>query len=765
MKKFAKKTLAGALTFALVLGMASVATPDTAEAKKVKVKKVTVTSPSGKTVYVAKRKKVKLTATVKVTPNKKANKKVTYKSANKKVATVNSKGYVKGVKVGSTKITVKSKKNSKKKATIKVVVKKAAVKKVKLNKKKATVAVGGKLKLKATVSPSKNVSKKIQWISSKKKVATVSSSGMVKGKSEGTTKITAKAADGSGKKATCTVTVGAGIQNIEVPNSSTVRVTLTSAKALTAANFKVQNKKTQAGKYNTTEGVEKVRTTDNKTYEVVLDHESYIQSHSWLKVTVDALKVDNSKEIQVGNVPSLDYAGTETIERVTDDGEGYEVGDTYSDYWSVREMDTVGDVTYTVTGLPAGFKAYMDKNATSVSVKGKFTQVLDGTTAVLTGTDEAGNVFKKNYVFYVGDKSTIVANYIDETVLTRVQDNPLTLDVDEESGYCFDNANINSLGEAVISGGSGSYRYEMSGLPANVTQEMDTVTVQEAIENESGDITTPAQTKEIGTSSLNHAYVGNSYAATTAGVYPISVTIIDRNNEAVRKTVTFNLTLSAGTSLSGKVTDAAGQGAQTMGVEFYTKRDAYGNYDEYYAYTEKDGSYTARVIPGEYTSCVYKGGYQYDKSNGNAFTAATAVKDFTVPLYRINFTTNIAGAAAYDVDYYPYVYDTTGHSYAICVDDDDSRNRTYGLYAYLPTGNYEFSPAASKYSNEVFAYSKVMVEPETYNGAPTGHTYSWLSSKDMLAGPNFDSYQLSGTFNVAGSATVGLTATPIVYEN
>ena len=272
MKRFAKKALAGALTLAMVLGTTAVVNPETAEAKKVKVKKVTVTAPSGKTAYVAKGNKVSLTATVKVTPNKKANKKVTYKSANKKVATVSRKGVLKGVKAGKTKVTVTSKKNSKKKATIKVVVKKAAVKKVKLNAKTVNLAVGGKKTLKATVTPKKNTSSKIAWSSSKKKVATVSSKGVVKGKSEGTATITAKAADGSGKKATCKVQVGAGISAVTVPDSQIVHVTLSSPKALSADNFTVQNKYVQARKYTTSEEVENVRTTDGgKSYDVILD--------------------------------------------------------------------------------------------------------------------------------------------------------------------------------------------------------------------------------------------------------------------------------------------------------------------------------------------------------------------------------------------------------------------------------------------------------------------------------------------------------------
>ena len=77
MEKFAAKALAGALTLTMVLGAAVLTAPETASAK-VSVKKVTAVSPSGKTMYVAKGKKVKITATVKVTPNKKANNKVTY---------------------------------------------------------------------------------------------------------------------------------------------------------------------------------------------------------------------------------------------------------------------------------------------------------------------------------------------------------------------------------------------------------------------------------------------------------------------------------------------------------------------------------------------------------------------------------------------------------------------------------------------------------------------------------------------------------------
>ena len=84
---------------------------------------------------------------------------------------------------------------------------KKKVKKIKLNKTSITIYVGETYKLKATVSPSNASNKKVTWSSSNKKVATVSSSGKITAKKAGKVTITVKAKDGSGKKATCKVTV------------------------------------------------------------------------------------------------------------------------------------------------------------------------------------------------------------------------------------------------------------------------------------------------------------------------------------------------------------------------------------------------------------------------------------------------------------------------------------------------------------------------------------------------------------------------------
>lgn len=113
MKKRMKQQIRGILFVAAALVLC-LALQNTADAK-VKVKKVTVQSNYGKSVHVAVGKSIKLKTTVKVSPNKAANKKVTYKSSNKKIAKVTSGGTVKGVKTGKCKVTVTSKKNKRRK--------------------------------------------------------------------------------------------------------------------------------------------------------------------------------------------------------------------------------------------------------------------------------------------------------------------------------------------------------------------------------------------------------------------------------------------------------------------------------------------------------------------------------------------------------------------------------------------------------------------------------------------------------------------------
>ena len=153
--------------------------------------KVTVKAPSVKfakktaTVYKGK------TATVKAT----GVSSVKYTSSNKKVATVNSKtGAVKGLKAGTVTITATS---GKLKATYKLTVKNPTFS---LTKSSATIKKGKTTIIKSKAAPAG----KVTYTSSNKKVATVTSKGVVKGIKKGKATITVKC-NGITKKFVVTV--------------------------------------------------------------------------------------------------------------------------------------------------------------------------------------------------------------------------------------------------------------------------------------------------------------------------------------------------------------------------------------------------------------------------------------------------------------------------------------------------------------------------------------------------------------------------------
>lgn len=113
-------------------------------------------------------------------------------SSNKKIVTVDKNGKIKaGTKTGTAKITVTLK--SGKKATLKVKVQTAKVKTTKISglKTKLTIKKGKSVTLKPVVSPITS-QEKVIYSSSNKKIATVSSKGVVKGQRKGTVTITVK---------------------------------------------------------------------------------------------------------------------------------------------------------------------------------------------------------------------------------------------------------------------------------------------------------------------------------------------------------------------------------------------------------------------------------------------------------------------------------------------------------------------------------------------------------------------------------------------
>ena len=162
---------------------------------------------------LVKGKTLQLTAMI--TPENATNRAVNWASSNTKIATVDSAGKVTTKAAGTVTITCTAQADSGKKATCKVTVTEpkppvkptVKVTKVTLNKKTATLSPKETLTLKATVTPTNATNKGVAWKSSNTKIATVSSTGKVTAKAAGTVTITCTAKDGSGKKATCKITV------------------------------------------------------------------------------------------------------------------------------------------------------------------------------------------------------------------------------------------------------------------------------------------------------------------------------------------------------------------------------------------------------------------------------------------------------------------------------------------------------------------------------------------------------------------------------
>lgn len=169
------------------------------------VNKITI-NPSSKSLAIGKT----VTLSPTVAPSNATDKGVTWKSSNSKVAKVDEKsGVVTAVAAGTAIITATAVDGSKVTATCKITVTNPAVKvtKLRMNKTSVDLLKGKTVQLKVTVTPSNATNKAVTWTSSNKKIATVTSNGLVKAVRTGTVTITAKAKDGSGKKVTCRINV------------------------------------------------------------------------------------------------------------------------------------------------------------------------------------------------------------------------------------------------------------------------------------------------------------------------------------------------------------------------------------------------------------------------------------------------------------------------------------------------------------------------------------------------------------------------------
>ena len=675
-----KRILAVVLAAAVAVSILTV--PDAAvNAATGKVKSVAVTNLPAKQLTLKKGKSFTLKTKVSIS-GKKVSKAVTYKSSNKKVATVNAKGKITAKKKGKAVITVISKANKKKTVKIKVTVG-TPVTKVKLNKTKANLNVGKSLTLKTILSPKKPSNKGIIWKSSNTKVATVTSKGVVKAKKAGTVKITATAKDGSGKKATCKVTVKKAaivkpdnpapviplsIQSMKIVQDDMMEVTFTKATALTAADFNVWAKRYENADYLKKYTVSQVTTTDSITYKVYITGDMVFGKGLYIKVEVPKLKL--SKEC-VYMEDTYNVENSVTL--------SYKVGATVKD---TRQRLGTGYANYSISGLPAGIQYEVTTEATKQVMEFSGSPRKAGVyNSVLVYEDEIGSKYRLTIRWIIYDENNLIV-------------------CDKEEGAL--NTNWSSLFTPVYAyGGSGSYTYEI------IRAESDS-----AILNNCKIV---ADLDKININATGIA----------SGVYKIRIRVTDKNDATKTGMGTLTFTIVDAYYIRGIVRDANGDPIEQYRFSVVNK-NKYAKYSDVkngvqYSTLTKDNTYNGMF----YREDLESGTYDVTISDRSGSVSQS--------IYNLTALPRREGQTSTDTDL-QMMFDVTLPVYKIKIEMDPnapeevqgftkfatwhdvagSRYYNEGTKQYLPNGTYHLSCTSTVNGTKYVFYVDI-----TVNGSNT----------------------------------------------
>ena len=211
-------SLSGKSTIHAVAPGTAIITVTTEDGKKTATITVTVTQQVGEIRLSADKTTLKVGGTAKVTanvlPENASNKGVTFTSSHSTVATVDANGNVQAASAGITTITATAADGKGAYGTITIKVEDMATG-VTLSPTSKELKVNETAQLAASVLPA-TANQGIKFTSSDETVATVSETGLVTARKEGTAVITATAADGSEKSASCTIKVGATAVDVPV---------------------------------------------------------------------------------------------------------------------------------------------------------------------------------------------------------------------------------------------------------------------------------------------------------------------------------------------------------------------------------------------------------------------------------------------------------------------------------------------------------------------------------------------------------------------
>lgn len=166
---------------------------------------------------------IELVATI--TPDDASDKSIIWKSSDESVAIVDNNGKVSAKSIGSTNITATTK-DGEFSVSCRVVVSEDVIKVKELNLSKSSITLGidAYEKIDTEIIPTNATNKGIIWRSEDSSIATVSSTGLITGKKEGTTNIVATTKDGNHEKFVRVVVKKIEIEGIELPKNEVVEL-------------------------------------------------------------------------------------------------------------------------------------------------------------------------------------------------------------------------------------------------------------------------------------------------------------------------------------------------------------------------------------------------------------------------------------------------------------------------------------------------------------------------------------------------------------
>lgn len=728
-KKIVTVSSAGKIK-AVKKGSANITISLKSNAKIKKVVKVTVGQPATRVkvnksaLTIKKGRSAVIKATV--GPNTTSNKKVIWKSSNSKIAKVSATGRVTAVKGGTVTITAVAADGSGKKAVCKVTVK-APITSLKFSKISGRLYVGKTMQLSPVIKPSDATNKKCAWSSSNDKVAMVNSEGKVYAVAAGTAVITAKAIDGTGKKATYKVTVAKAntIASATVSDPQTVQVTLSGSQKLPASSFVVKASTVLNGTYNYTIPLDGVTTKDNKTYTIALRRGCSLSDYVRVCVYVDGLYGTGKSSIETY------YSKDHSNRRVYMTYE-LEQNESFSREFTVDRARGICKIT--VDKLPDGVK-YARKTDGSNAISFSGTVRKTGTTkTTIKSVDELGDIVTYIITWNVSSSSVIAAYYIPQYGMIGTDNKYYSV----------------SVKPASVAGGSGKYTYSIDGDDYGLSVDI------------TGRVT------------------GKIYQE---GTYNLKVKITDDNDTKISTTVNCEINAKKAIKVEGYVKDINGNNLNGVSIMFYN-HDKATPYLAWSGVTSRNyGSYSMDLFPGTYEVVIsigddstYLHNQKFDKSETGRNFVSDVLK-LTVNPDNAKYSVDDIGAWYDEYDRQcginGYVYLVPGTSYTLKAKGMGKRGvitakvdrkavsvtakmsedvieigdkssffaEENGFYKFVPktTGTYYFYSISTSdpYGHLYDENKKKLVEKDDNKHNLTTNTYDFYMSYNCVAGKTY----------------------------